>query len=190
MSHRVCPWWLGYFLLNPFRKRSQNPHAILSPYVREGMTVLEPGPGMGLFTAELAKLVGASGRVICVDVQSKMIDKLKRRLAKLKLNGRFDARLALPDSMGLADLRDSVQFTLAFAVVHEFPDAATFFAEVAHASKPGATLLVAEPKGHVKESKFDAELQAAAKSGFAVVERPIIQRSHADLLKRGSGVPL
>ena len=104
MSHRVCPWWLGYFLLNPFHKRSQNPHALLSPYVREGMTVLEPGPGMGFFTAELAKLVGASGRVICVDVQSKMIDKLKRRLAKLKLNGRVDARLALPDSMGLADL--------------------------------------------------------------------------------------
>src|SRR5215469_14031027 len=71
----------------------------------------------------------------------------------------------------IADLRDSVQFTLAFAVVHEFPDAATFFAEVAHASKPDATLLVAEPKGHVKESKFDAELQAAAKSDFAVVER-------------------
>ena len=112
MPHRVCPWWLGYFLLNPFRKRRQNPHAILSPYVREGTTVLEPGPGMGFFTAELAKLVGASSRVICVDVQSKMIDKLKRRLAKLKLNGRVDARLALPDSMGLADLRDSVQFIL------------------------------------------------------------------------------
>jgi len=55
------PWWAGYFLLNPFRKQRQNPHVILPPYVRENMTILEPGPGMGFFTPELAWLVGASG---------------------------------------------------------------------------------------------------------------------------------
>jgi hypothetical protein len=35
----------------------QNPHELLAPYVREGMTVLEPGPGMRSFTLELACLV-------------------------------------------------------------------------------------------------------------------------------------
>jgi len=184
MAHRVCPWWLGYFLLGPFRKRSQNPHAILSPYIREGMTVLEPGPGMGFFTPELAQLVGESGRVVCVDVQPKMIDKLKRRIAQQGLDGRVDARIAPADSMGLADLKDAVDFTLAFAVVHEFPDAGRFFAEVASASRSGGILLLAEPCGHVKQRHFDDELQAAAKAGFAVVERPAIRPSHAALLKR------
>lgn len=184
MSHRVCPWWLGYFLLNPFRKRGQNPHKILSPYVREGMTVLEPGPGMGFFTTELAKLVGASGRVVCVDVQPKMIEKLKRRLAKLGVDGRVDARVAPADSMGLGDLQGAVDFILAFAVVHEFHDCGRFFGEVAGASKPGAKLLLAEPRGHVKDRTFDAELQAAAKAGFVMVERPAIRRSHAALLKK------
>jgi ubiquinone/menaquinone biosynthesis C-methylase UbiE len=184
MSHRVCPWWLGYFLLNPFRKRGQNPHAILSPYVREGMTVLEPGPGMGFFTPELAQLVGSSGSVVCVDVQPKMIDKLKQRLAKLGLNGRVDTRVASTDSMGLTDLHDTVEFILAFAVVHEVCDHSRFFAEVADASKPGARLLLAEPRGHVKDSTFDAELRAAAKAGFVVVDRPDIRRSHAALLKK------
>lgn len=47
MSHSVCPWWLGYFLLNPFRRMGPDPTTILAPYVRPGMTVLEPGPGMG-----------------------------------------------------------------------------------------------------------------------------------------------
>jgi ubiquinone/menaquinone biosynthesis C-methylase UbiE len=37
------------------------------------MTVLEPGPGMGFFTLELARRVGAPGRVIAVDIQPKMI---------------------------------------------------------------------------------------------------------------------
>ena len=159
MKHRVCPWWLGYWLLNPLRRRAQDPHYILAPHVREGMTVLEPGPGMGFFTVELARLVGPSGRVVAVDVQPKMIAKLKQRLAKSGLADRVDARVSPGESMGLADSWSTVDFTAAFYVVHEFPDHEQFFAEVAEASKPGAGVLVAEPKGHVKAAAFEAELE-------------------------------
>jgi ubiquinone/menaquinone biosynthesis C-methylase UbiE len=184
MAHRVCPWWLGYFLLNPFRRRSQNPNKILTPYVREGMTVLEPGPGMGFFTLELLKLVGNRGRVIAVDVQPKMLAKLKRRAAKSGLLDRLEARLASSQSQSIADLRGSVDFTLAFAVVHEFPDATRFFAETAAVSKPGANLLLAEPNGHVKTADFEAELRAADNAGFQLVDRPSIRRSQAALLRK------
>ena len=184
MAHRVCPWWLGYFLLNPFRRRSQNPSKILSPYVHEGMTVLEPGPGMGFFTLELLRLVGNRGRVIAVDVQPKMLARLKRRAAKAGLLGRLEARLASSDSMGITDLKGSVDFTLAFAVVHEFPDAGRFFAEAAAASKAGAHLLLAEPSGHVKTADFEAELRAADKAGFQLAERPSIRRSQSALLTK------
>lgn len=87
MAHRVCPWWLGYWLACPLRQYRQDPSKILAPYVREGMTVLEPGPGMGFFTLELARLVGATGRVVAVDIQRKMID-LKRRAAKAGLGNK------------------------------------------------------------------------------------------------------
>ncbi len=184
MTHRVCPWWLGYWLISPLRKYWQNPHEILAPYVREGMTVLEPGPGMGFFTLELARLVGPSGRVIAVDVQPKMIDRLKRRAAKAGLLDRVDARVAPADSMGATDLHSSVDFTLAFAVVHEFPDATHLFAELAAASKPGAAVLLAEPSGHVTNAAFDSQLQAAATAGFVLVGRPSIRRSHVALLKK------
>jgi ubiquinone/menaquinone biosynthesis C-methylase UbiE len=184
MAHRLCPWWLGYFLLNPFRRRSQNPSKILAPYVGEGMTVLEPGPGMGFFTLELLRLVGNRGRVIAVDVQPKMLAKLNRRAAKSGLIDRLEARLASSDSMGITDLKGSVDFTLAFAVVHEFPDAPRFFAEAAAASKPGAYILLAEPKGHVKTADFEAELRAADKVGFQLVDRPSIRRSQAALLRK------
>src|SRR5207253_2358804 len=60
MAHRVCPWWLGYWLICPLRRCEQNPAEILAPHVREGMTVFEPGSGMGFFTLDLARLVGAS----------------------------------------------------------------------------------------------------------------------------------
>ncbi len=184
MGHRVCPWWLGCVLASPVRRLLQDPVAVVKPYVREGMTVLEPGPGMGFFTLEMARQVGASGRVIAVDIQSRMIAGLKRRLVKAGLLDRTDVRLAPSDSLGLEDLRGKVDFALAMAVVHEMPSANRFFAEVAQAMKPGATLLLAEPSGHVKQSAFDAELLDAAAAGLELAVRPTIRRSQAALLKK------
>jgi 2-polyprenyl-3-methyl-5-hydroxy-6-metoxy-1,4-benzoquinol methylase len=184
MGHRICPWWLGYVLASPLRRLLQDPVAIVKPYVREGMTVLEPGPGMGFFTLEMARQAGASGRVVAVDVQPRMIAGLKRRLAKAGLLERTDVRLASSESLGLQDLHGKVDFALAMAVVHEMPSTSRFFAEVAEAMKPGATLLLAEPSGHVKEAAFEAELQDAAAAGLEVTGRPVIRRSHAALLKK------
>jgi SAM-dependent methyltransferase len=184
MGHRICPWWLGYVLASPLRRLLQDPVAIVKPYVREGMTVLEPGPGMGFFTLEIARQVGASGRVVAVDVQPRMIAGLKRRLAKAGLLERTDARVAPSDSLALQDLHGKVDFALAMAVVHEMPSSSRFFAEVAQAMKPGASLLLAEPSGHVKKEAFDAELQDAAAAGLEVKDRPAIRRSQAALLTK------
>jgi SAM-dependent methyltransferase len=184
MSQRVCPWWLGYLLASPIRRLLEDPEKVLAPYVREGMTVLEPGPGMGFFTLPLARRVGASGRVVAVDIQPRMIAGLKRRVARAGLLSRVDARVVAADSMGLTDLAGAVDFALAFALVHELPAVEPFFAEVAQASKPGAGLLFVEPSGHVKPPLFEEELQAAAKAGFELRDRPSIRRSHAALLKK------
>ena len=184
MPERVCPWWLGYLLASPLRRLLQDPVKVVAPYVRQGMCVLEPGPGMGFFTLELARLVGPSGKVVAVDVQPRMLSQLKRRAARAGLQERVDARLAAPDSLGIADLDGSIDFTLAFALVHELPAAQPFFVEVAKASKPGAGLLFAEPAGHVKKAGFEVELRAALDAGFELAERPVIARSLAALLAR------
>jgi len=92
------------------------------------MTVVEPGPGMGFFTLELARLVGPSGRVIAVDVQPKMLAELRRRAAKAGVLDRIEARQGPGDRMGLNDLNGQADFALAFAVVHELPSAGKFFA--------------------------------------------------------------
>jgi len=187
MSKRVCPWWLGYLLASPLRRWSLNPAALLAPHLREGMTVFEPGPGMGFFTLEMAKLVGQRGRVVAVDLQPKMIERLKRRALKARVADRIDARLAASDFLGISDLAGKVDFTLAYAVVHEMPSASAFFAEAAAASKPGARLLFAEPAGHVTQQEFDDEMKAATAAGFRVLERPSIRKSYAALLR--SAIP-
>jgi len=185
VAHRICPWWVGYLLASPVRHwLGQDPVEILSPYVREGMTVLEPGPGMGFFTIPLARIIGSTGRVIAVDVQPKMIQALKRRAAKENLSNHIDARVTSAETMGIADLAEKVDFTLAFAMVHEFPDAAHFFREVSHASKPRARELLAEPRGHVNEKDFSEELAAAGAAGFSAVNQPVIPISITALLEK------
>ncbi len=179
----VCPWWIGYLLASPVRKLFQDPHEILSPHVRPGMTVVEPGPAMGFFTLELARLVGPSGRVIAVDIQERMLTSLRRRARRAGLADRIELRLVEPGSLGLADLAGAADFALAFAMVHEFRDDDRFFEQVAAALKPGGTLLLVEPAGHVGGTRWGAELESAARAGLAVVERPRIWHSHAALLR-------
>ncbi len=184
MGKRVCPWWIGYLLLNPFRRWRQDPEKIVGPYVREGMMVLEPGPGMGFFTVELLRRVGKSGRVATVDLQPKMLAKLKSRAEVAGVASALDLRVGSSTSMGIADLAGKVDFTLAFAVVHEFPSADVFFRQIGEASKTGAQVLLAEPRGHVKEHEFEDEIKAAAANGLTVRGQVKISGSRAVLLQK------
>lgn len=185
MAERVCPWWMGYLLASPIRKWwGQNPAKLLQPYVHEGSQVLEPGPGMGFFTLPMARMAGPAGRIVAVDIQARMLNQLRRRASAAGLIGRIETRLAKPDRMGIDDLRGNIDFVLAFAVVHEIPSPAAFFAEAAVALKPGGLLLLAEPAGHVSPELFADELKAAQAAGLAEVRRPAIRGSQAALFKR------
>lgn len=182
MAQRVCPWWAGYLLASPIRRLTQKPEERLRPYVWSGMTVLEPGPGMGFFTLPLAEMIGESGRVVAVDIQPRMLTTLRRRAAKAGLAQRIETRQALPDSLGIADLAGTVDLVLAFAVVHEMPSAERFFSEVAAALKPGGRVLFAEPAGHVTQEHFAEELAAARNCGLVEADRLHVRRSQAVLL--------
>jgi ubiquinone/menaquinone biosynthesis C-methylase UbiE len=185
---RVCPWWIGYFLISPFRRLTQNPRSILAPFVKPGMTVLEPGPGMGFFTLDLARLVGPGGRVIAVDLQLKMLRALTRRAARAGLSDRIASRLADEHSLRIDDLADSIDFALAFAMVHELPAPERFFSEVRRALRPDGLVLLAEPRGHVSGKAFDATLALAVAAGLTVLPGPAIRRSLTAVLRKAEHV--
>jgi SAM-dependent methyltransferase len=184
MSQHVCPWWLGYFLVNPLRKWFENPRAILGPFVEKNMTVLEPGCGMGFFTLELARLLGPRGKVVAVDIQPRMLEGLRRRARRAGLLDRIEIREARAEGMGTDDLAGKIDFVLAFHVVHEFPDAGRFFAEAHGVLKPGCKLLLAEPQRHVPEADLKATIAAAELAGFRVEDGPSIRSSWASVLVR------
>jgi ubiquinone/menaquinone biosynthesis C-methylase UbiE len=184
MAQHVCPWWAGYFLASPIRRMRLDPEELLRPYLWAGMTVLEPGPGMGFFTIPVSQMIGEEGRVIAVDIQPRMLAALRRRAAKAGLAQRINTRLAHASSLGIADLASSVDFVLAFAVVHEMPSVEIFFREAALAMKPEARLLLVEPAGHVKPEQSRNELEAARSNGLIEHDQPEVRRSFAVLLTK------
>jgi hypothetical protein len=54
----------------------------------------------------------------------------------------------------------------------------------ARAMKSGASLLLAELVGHVNKDDFETELALAAEAGLATVDRPLVSRCHATVLKK------
>ncbi len=187
-THRVAPWWVGYLLISPLRRWTQDPHRFLEPYVKPGDLVLELGPGMGFFTPALAELVGAQGRVVAVDCQERMLAGLRSRVRRAGFLDRLDARHCPPETLAVADLAGRVDFVLAVNVIHEAPDVARMLGEAAHTLKPGGTLLLAEPAGHVDEATFGHELELAHEAGLVEARpAPAARRLTALLRKPASG---
>jgi len=187
--HHVCPVWVGYLLASPIRALFQNPRKILAPYVKSGMQILDIGSAMGFFSLELARQASPEGRVVCIDIQQKMLDGLIRRANRAGLDPLIEARLCGPDSLGVSDLSGRIDFVLAFAVVHEMPDRNRFFSEIAGVLKPGATLLIAEPKGRVADSEFLHTVSIAEACNLPRIDAPKIFRSHTAVLRKSALPP-
>jgi ubiquinone/menaquinone biosynthesis C-methylase UbiE len=184
MRHRVCPWWLGFLLMNPLRRFLCDPEKLLMPDVKEGMTVLDIGCGMGFFSLPIARLVGQAGKVLCVDLQEKMIKGLRKRAQKAGLSGNIEARVCRKNSLTLEDLDGQIEFVLAFAVVHEVPDKERLFSEIHRSMKQGGRLLIAEPAGHVSREEFAKTVSLAQLSGFEEIPGPMIKRSRVILFQK------
>ncbi|MCK4806082.1 MAG: class I SAM-dependent methyltransferase [Candidatus Aegiribacteria sp.] len=184
MADHVCPVWVGYLLASPLRKLFDNPRKRLSPYISRGMTVIDVGCAMGFFSLPMAEMVGPDGRVICIDLQEKMVQKLYRKAKKKNLLNSIEARVCRHDSLNVDDLDNAADFVLAAAVVHEVQDAASFLAELYGVIKDGGKLLVVEPGGHVSEKDFRATVNTAVKCGFTLLDSSGTRRRRKALFQK------
>jgi ubiquinone/menaquinone biosynthesis C-methylase UbiE len=142
------------------------------------MTVLDVGCGMGVNAIAMARLVGDEGHVIAVDVQPRMLDIMQKRARRAGVAGRIRARKCEPDSIGVSV---EVGFAVAFWMVHEVPNVASFLREIHFCLSPGGRFLLAEPRDRVSEAAFRETLGVAASVGLRLVEEPRIRLSRAAL---------
>ena len=168
-KNHVCPFGLARILDNRIRRWLQDPREILAPYIEEGMTVLDLGCGPGFFSIEMAGMVGKSGRVIAVDLQEGMLNKLKDKIRGTEFEERIILHKCEKDRIGVSL---KVDFALAFYMVHEVPDKQLLFDEMASIIRPAGKVLIVEPVLHVSKKSFDETVRKAQNAGFVPVERP------------------
>jgi ubiquinone/menaquinone biosynthesis C-methylase UbiE len=178
MAH-ICSVEYAGALDSRIRRWIQNPRKILAPYVREGMTALDYGCGPGFFTLDMADLVGETGHVVAADIQQGMLDIVAAKLEKRALQKRVSLHLC-----GSGPLPLKVDFALLFFMVHEVPDKAALFREIAAQLTPDGRVLMVEPPLHVSGKVYAEELEIARACGLVPVSKASVTLGKGVLLAR------
>jgi len=167
----VCSHRHAFFLDNIVRMLFQSPKRIVGRYIEPGQTVIDIGCGPGFFTLAMAEMVGEEGRVIAVDLQREMLDKVRKKSRKAGLASRIELHQCGEDRLGLEDdLR--ADFILVFYVLHEVASPALLLTELKQLLKEKGRVLIVEPPFHVSKKKFKEFLAKARQAGFTLVDYP------------------
>jgi ubiquinone/menaquinone biosynthesis C-methylase UbiE len=145
------------------------------------MTALDLGCGPGYFSVDMARLVGATGRVIACDLQDGMLQKLGAKIKGSDLE-KIISLHKCPD--GKIGVSEPVDFVLAFYMLHEVPDQDKYFKELYSLLKSTGRFLAVEPPFHVSKSEFDETIKKAKAAGFEAIESPRVFLGRTAVFKK------
>lgn len=75
------PQFFANVIDSPLRRKIQPPDEIpIRHGIEPGMTVLEVGPGNGTYTIATARRIGDKGKLVTIDIEPEMIERVKRRV--------------------------------------------------------------------------------------------------------------
>jgi ubiquinone/menaquinone biosynthesis C-methylase UbiE len=136
------PPFLANAIDNPLRRRIQPPdETALRHGLEPGMRVLEVGPGNGTYTLAAARRVGDSGKIVTVDIEPKMIERVERRARREGVEN-IEAWVANVYDLPFED--GSFDAVYMIAVIGEIPDPERAMSEFSRVLAPAGTLVFSE----------------------------------------------
>jgi ubiquinone/menaquinone biosynthesis C-methylase UbiE len=137
MGHAAADW-----LERPEREAEEAPGILMKALkLRNGEIICDLGAGSGYLTVRLAAAVGEKGRVKAVDVQPEMIELLKQRLDREKIE---NVDLILGDEKNPHLPASSVDTVLMVDVYHEFEYPYEMMEHIVRSLRPGGRVVFVE----------------------------------------------
>ena len=154
-----------------------DPEIILKRFILPGDTVVDIGCGPGYFTIPMAYMVGEKGKVIAIDLQEKMIERLNKKIDRYFLvRKRIEPLVCQENDL---NVNEQANFILTFWMVHEVTDPGKLFSQIKDILKPDSYYLLSEPKFHVRRKQFDSIVAKAKAAGLKPVEEAEIAFSRS-----------
>ncbi len=130
MSFHGADW-----LVRDEREAEEQPDKVIEALaIPTGATVVDLGAGVGYFSLRLAKHVGPTGKVLAVDIQKEMLDRLKQRARRDGVENIVPI-LAREEDPQLPSF--GVHLVLMVDVYHELSDPGSVMPKVRQALRPG-----------------------------------------------------
>jgi ubiquinone/menaquinone biosynthesis C-methylase UbiE len=136
------PEFLADLFDNPLRQRFQPPYETAVRHgLGPGMMVLEVGPGNGTYTMGAARRVGAHGKLVTIDIEPKMVERVKGR-AEAEGVENIESRVA--DVYGLPFEDGTFDVIYMIAVIGEIPEPVRAMREFYRVLAPSGMLAFSE----------------------------------------------
>ncbi|HTU90747.1 MAG TPA: class I SAM-dependent methyltransferase [Gemmataceae bacterium] len=137
MGHQGVVW-----LERPQRIEEEQPSKLLKVLdVKAGMVVADIGAGSGYHSFRMAKAVGGKGKVLAVDIQEEMLDIIRKRMKRNKVDNIDPIRGTETDPKLPAG---GVDLILMVDVYHEFAFPYEMTQALTKALKPGGRMVFVE----------------------------------------------
>ncbi|OGO29055.1 MAG: hypothetical protein A2W33_03390 [Chloroflexi bacterium RBG_16_52_11] len=136
------PEFLANIIDNPLRRKIQPPVEMpIRHGIEPGMTVLEVGPGNGRYTIETARRAGKTGKVITIDIEPRMIERVAQR-AQAEGITNLEAKVANVHALPFEE--STFDAICMIAVFSEIPQPERALREFHRVLKPSGTLAFSE----------------------------------------------
>jgi len=140
MGHQAADW-----LERPEREQEENTELMVKSLgLSSGQVVADIGAGTGYISRRLAPLVGASGKVLSVDIQPEMLELLTNTMATAKITNVVPVLGTINDPKLPAG---AVDLALMVDVYHEFSEPYEMVQNICKGLKTGGRIVFVEFRG-------------------------------------------
>jgi SAM-dependent methyltransferase len=175
---------------DPARDAWQMPDRVIAALkLAEDASVADIGAGTGYFSVRLAKVV-PRGTVYAVDIESKMLEHIRKRAAGSALTNLMTVQA---DSVS-PNLPKAVDLALVVDTYHHIPNRVDYFKRLATGLTPGGRLAIIDfrkdaPDGPPPEFRFEAAqiVEEMTKAGYRLdVDHAFLPRQHFLVFRTGA----